>query len=92
MTSGRVDLLVDVLTERLGPQLADAVADRVAERLADRPAYIDAAEVARLLSVSRDTVYELADELGAVKLGGGSRPRLRFERERIELALRRGIG
>lgn len=40
---------------------------------------IDAAEVARRLGVSRDYVYRHADELGAIRLGTGLRPRVRFD-------------
>jgi hypothetical protein len=36
------------------------------------------AEVARRLGVSREWVYEHAEELGASRIGTGSRPRLRF--------------
>lgn len=67
--------------------LADAVADRVLSLLEQRAAIeasaglVDAATLARMLGVSRSTVYALADELGAVRLGGGSKPRLRFDPE-----------
>lgn len=40
---------------------------------------IDAAEVARRCGLSRDAVYAHAAELGAVRVGSGSRPRLRFD-------------
>jgi hypothetical protein len=47
----------------------------------------DASEIARLFSLSRDYVYAHRNELGAVQLGSGSRPRLRFDpaivRERL---------
>jgi hypothetical protein len=41
-------------------------------------AWLDARELAQQLGVSRDWVYEHADELGASRIGSGSRPRLRF--------------
>jgi hypothetical protein len=44
---------------------------------------VDAATVARTLSVSRDFVYAHADELGARRLGRGWKPRLRFDLDRI---------
>lgn len=48
---------------------------------------VDAAEVARRLSVSRDWVYEHSTSLGAIRLGKGPRARLRFDlvtvRERV---------
>jgi hypothetical protein len=43
------------------------------------PQLIDAAELARRLSVDRSWVYDHADELGAMPLGDGARPRLRFD-------------
>jgi hypothetical protein len=42
---------------------------------------VDAVTLAGALGVSRAWVYEHRDELGAVRLGGGSRPRLRFDLE-----------
>ena len=61
--------------------LAEAVAARVVERLRGQVAsplagWLDASEVARLLSVSRDYVYAHADELGALRLPGAL---LRFD-------------
>jgi hypothetical protein len=64
---------------------AVVVARQVAELLSERGlldeagAWIDAAEVARRHSVSRAWVYAHARELGAVRLGTGDRPRLRFD-------------
>ena len=43
---------------------------------------IDAATLARELNVSRTWVYDHADELGAIPLGAGERPRLLFDLER----------
>jgi hypothetical protein len=75
---------------QLDPASIEALARRVAELLSDDEAggdLVDAAELARRFSVSRDYVYEHADELGAVRLGNGSRARLRFNlmtvRERL---------
>jgi hypothetical protein len=70
--------------------LAEAIAHRVVELLRDtpdNPRFIDAAEVARLLSVSRATVYTNANELGAVRLGSGPRARLRFDPRVVEAKL-----
>ena len=63
----------------------EAVARRVVEVLGDkRPAgLVDAATLAKLLGVSRATVYAKADELGAVRVGGGKRARLRFDPARL---------
>ena len=47
---------------------------------------IDAATLARLLGVSRATVYANADQLGAIRLGKGKRARLRFDPVRLAAA------
>lgn len=79
------------MTEAALERLADLVADRVADRLlkaqppaAQPPELLDAASVARRLGITRAAVYELADELGAVRLGSGPRPRLRFDPAKVE--------
>jgi len=51
------------------------------------PELIDATEVARRLDVDRTWVYERADELGAIRLGDGKRPRLRFNPSTVYEAL-----
>ena len=78
------------LTDEQLDMLADALADRIADRLAERlaappnsaPGLVDAAELARSLGISRDTVYQHADELGAVRIGNGTRSRLRFDADK----------
>jgi len=52
-----------------------------------RAPLVDAATLAATLGVSRDFVYEHADELGALRLGNGPRARLRFDVERAIAAL-----
>jgi hypothetical protein len=49
-----------------------------------------AAEVAARFGVSRSWVYENAERLGAIRLGDGARPRLRFDRERVREVLQGG--
>lgn len=73
--------------------LVDAVAARVLELLAERnpppgrSPLVSAAELAEILGVTRDTVYQHADELGAVRIGGdGRRRRLRFDVEKAVAA------
>lgn len=48
---------------------------------------LTAAEVAEMLAVSRGWVYDHADDLGAVRLGSGRRPRLRFDAQGVLSAL-----
>lgn len=87
-TSSAVDGVLE--SSRLHPADVDAIARRVVELLCDEPppappapALIDAAEVARRLGRSRGWVYEHTDELGAVRLGDGARPRLAFDPDRV---------
>lgn len=77
--------------------LVDAVAVRVLELLDARqagasPGLVDPATLAEALGVSRSTVYEHAAELGAVEVGTGSRPRLRFDAEKARAAWNRRSG
>lgn len=79
------------MTERLHPADVEAIAALVAahlaadlERLLDGQAaptteLVAAAEVARRFGVTAEWVRDHADELGAVRLGDGPRPRLRFD-------------
>lgn len=67
---------------RLDDFSVTAIAERVVELLRDEGVAVDlinAGEVARRFGVSRDYVYEHAEELGAVRLGKGTRGRLRFD-------------
>src|SRR5713226_4784521 len=72
---------------RLASESIEALALRLAELVSDRArsdGWIDANEVAARHGVSRAFVYEHADELGAIRVGGGSRPRLRFDPATVE--------
>lgn len=79
-------------TADLSSESIEQVAHRVVELLRlDRtshasgdvglPRYLDASQLARHLGVTRVWVYEHASELGAITLGSGPRPRLRFDAE-----------
>lgn len=48
---------------------------------------VDATAIARQLRVDRSWVYAHADELGAVRLGDGPRPRLRFDPAKATAAM-----
>ena len=69
--------------------LAEAIALRVAELVAARPParLLTVEQVAEMLQVRREWVYEHADELGALRLGGGARGRLRFDAEQVRARL-----
>jgi hypothetical protein len=88
MTAQPDRTLLDAIAERL----VDPIAERVVEIIrqegvisAPSPsnAWLNAADVARLLCATREWGCEHADELGAVRIGNGRRPRLRFPRERL---------
>lgn len=70
--------------------LVEAIALRVVELLDERPArwgLLTAAELADELGVARSFIYEHAEELGATRLGAGSKPRLRFDAARARAGL-----
>lgn len=77
---------------KLHPQTVEAIAHRVIDLLqrnaAVTPDLIDAAALATRLGVDRSWVYAHAIELGAVKLGQGPRPRLRFDPKLAALRMR----
>jgi hypothetical protein len=77
--------------------LADRIADRLAARLdarldelsrsasdARRDALWTAQRVATHYGVRVDFVYQHADELGCVRLGGGPCPRIRFDPDAVQ--------
>jgi hypothetical protein len=84
--------LSPTLIDELADRLSDAIAQRVVAALRDGSiqqahttiSWIDAQEVALQLGVSRDWVYEHADQLGASRIGRGPRPRLRFPPDILE--------
>jgi hypothetical protein len=84
---------------KLAPEAVDAIARRVVELLGEKAApprseLVDAAELAGRLGVERAWVYTHAIQLGAIRLGTGRRPRLRFDPQvaidRIRAAQDRG--
>jgi hypothetical protein len=77
---------------RLAPESIEALASRLAELVGSNlPASVtepekkmlSAAEVSQRWGVSRRWVYDHAEGLGAVALGGGPRPRLRFDPDEV---------
>jgi hypothetical protein len=76
--------------------MVEVIARRVVELLEkrglQRRELVDAAELARRLGIERSWVYSHAIELGAVKLGTGAKPRLRFDPEIAARVLRRVDG
>lgn len=78
---------------KLDPQAIEAIARRVVEILErqglQQRELVDAAELARRFGIERSWVYSHAIELGAVKLGDGPKPRLRFDPQIAARVLRR---
>lgn len=67
------------LTDRQLDQLAERIAAKLAAlQAAPEPALLSAAQLAEKLGVSVGYVRAHADELGAVRIGTGTKPRLRF--------------
>ncbi len=77
---------------------AEAVARRVVELMRGEGDFssarglVDAATLAAELGVERSWVYTHRDELGAIRLGTGAKPRLRFDVEAAWAVLARSAG
>jgi hypothetical protein len=78
---------------KLDPQAVEAIARRVVEILERQGLQsrelVDASELARQFGIERSWVYSHAIELGAVKLGDGPKPRLRFDPQIAARVLRK---
>lgn len=78
---------------KLDPEAIEAIARRVVEILERRGLQgrelVDAAKLAQRLGIERSWVYSHAIELGAIKLGDGPKPRLRFDPQIAARVLRR---
>jgi hypothetical protein len=82
----------------LTPHAIEQIARRVAQLLREQHdtqaapttgRLLDATELARHLGVTRTWVYEHASQLGAIRLGTGTKARLRFELHTATTALAR---
>ena len=82
-----VDRLAEKVAELLEPRLIEALEARLSAEV-DAPRLVDAHKVADALGLTRATVYAMADELGAIRVGDGDKPRLRFDLERARSAWR----
>jgi hypothetical protein len=76
--------------------LAARIAKLLAQHLTPQPSascapgrLLSAAEVSAWWGVSRGWVYQHASELGALRIGEGERPRLRFDPDRVAERLKR---
>jgi predicted DNA-binding transcriptional regulator AlpA len=73
--------LVEIVRAELRQAISEAGDTASSGRL------LTAEEVARLVGLSRGAVYRRSEEFGAVRIGKGPRPRLRFELEEVIEAL-----
>jgi hypothetical protein len=74
------------LSEAQLDQLADRIADRLRSAAPCGRQLVDAQTLADELGVRRETIYAHADEFGAIRLGDGPKPRLRFDLETARAA------
>jgi hypothetical protein len=75
-------------SDRSRVALAELISDVLDERtVAAQEPLVDAQTIARALGVSRKTVYRRKREFGAIAVGVGPRPRLRFDVEKVRRAL-----
>ena len=87
-------LIEDEALDRLAVRVAELLEPRLVEALEARSAQldtgqlVDAGTVAQALGLSRATIYAHADELGAIRVGDGDKPRLRFDLEQARSAWR----
>ncbi len=88
---------IEAIADALAPRIAEALAagrdgmqpgttGRLPRERGSSSRLVTAAEVAAMLSVTRDTVYAHAAELGVLRIGDGPRPRLRFDLDRAVAA------
>lgn len=80
--------LDDDSIERLAQRITQLLAPQPPASTRQEPKLLSAAEVARRWGVQRSWVYEHAAELGAMRLGSGARPRLRFDPDVVTQRLR----
>jgi hypothetical protein len=88
LAADQLAALAEMVAERLSAG-AGAAAVSAAAGPADGAGLVSAGVLAVALGCSRAFVYEHADALGAVRLGDGSRARLRFDPEAARAALSR---
>jgi hypothetical protein len=86
-TPRETDWLVERVSQRTAKLVLDELVELLGEKLTPAP-WTTAGEVAAHLKVSTDVIYRLADLLGAVRIGDGPKPRLRFPPlERIDVTI-----
>jgi len=84
-----VDELADRLASRLVPKISDLVSTSApsppAQNQPDGAGLWTTRQVAEHYGVAVGFIYQHADELGCIRLGGSSRPRLRFDPEVVRM-------
>jgi hypothetical protein len=87
LDSTSIDEIADRLTDAVVARIIDLIRmEGLIARAGGEQRWLDAQGVAEQLGVSREWVYEHADELGARRIGNGPRPRLRFPEQAVKIA------
>jgi hypothetical protein len=81
------DLLAGLVAARLRGFVTDLVT-----QVPEPGQLVDANTISRLTGMSARWVYDHADELGAIRAGAGTRPRLRFDPGRVRARLEQRNG
>ena len=79
---------IELLAARIARLVAEQLAHAAAEPSHAERRLLTATQVSQWWGVRRAWVYAHAAELGAVRIGDGERPRLRFDPERVGECLR----
>jgi hypothetical protein len=79
---------IELLAARIARLVAEQLEHASTEPSRAERRLLTATEVSQWWGVRRAWVYAHAAELGAVRIGDGERPRLRFDPERVEECLR----
>jgi hypothetical protein len=79
------------VAEAIARTVVDLVRDELGLQRVAGEDWIDSKEVARRFGVSRAWVYAHAGSLGAVQIGDGPKPRLRFIPSVVAAALQAGV-
>jgi hypothetical protein len=83
---GRVSAVVRLhprTIEQLAARTAMLVAEQLEQGRQRQPELLTAAQVSAWWGLTRRWIYLHSEELGAIPVGGGERPRLRFEAEKV---------
>jgi predicted DNA-binding transcriptional regulator AlpA len=88
LTDAQLERLADLLAPRIAELVSAEIRDAMSEGATPSSGrLLTAAQVAQFVGIGRDAVYRRAEEFGAVRIGAGSKARLRFDAEKLTAAL-----